>query len=115
MLVDELDRILHGHDVLVALVVDLVDHGGQRGRLARAGGTGDQHQPAWLVAELLDDLGQPQLVERSNLERDSSEHPGHVPLLQEHVAAEARQTLHAEREIQLLILFQPRLLLVGED
>jgi hypothetical protein len=35
--VHELDRILDGEDVIVTLLVDLVDHRRQRGRLAAAG------------------------------------------------------------------------------
>ena len=35
--VHEFDRILDGEDVIVALGIDLVDHGGQRGGLAGAG------------------------------------------------------------------------------
>ena len=35
--VEELDRVLDRHDVLLARLVDLVDHRRQRGRLARAG------------------------------------------------------------------------------
>jgi hypothetical protein len=52
--VQVLDRIFDGDDVLVPLGVDLVDHGCQRRRLARAGGTGHQDQAPRLVAQLLD-------------------------------------------------------------
>ena len=44
--VHELDRVLDGEDVFVALGVDLVDHRGQRRRFARTGRTGHQHQAA---------------------------------------------------------------------
>ena len=44
--VDELDRILDGDDVAGGGLVAVVDHGRQGGRLARAGGAGDQHQAA---------------------------------------------------------------------
>ena len=46
VLVDVLDRILDGDDVLAALGVDLVDHRRQRRRLAAAGRAGDEHQAA---------------------------------------------------------------------
>ena len=48
--VQELDRVLDRHDVLVARLVDLVDHRRQRGGLARAGRAGDEHEAARLVA-----------------------------------------------------------------
>ena len=51
VLVDVLDRILDGEDVLVALGVDLVDHRRQRRRLAAAGRPGDEHQPARPLGE----------------------------------------------------------------
>ena len=52
--VHEFDRILNGENVIVPLAVDLVDHGRQRRRFARARRPGHQHQPARLVAQLAD-------------------------------------------------------------
>ena len=43
-LVHELDRILDRDDVVLAVLVGVVDHRGQRGGLAGAGRPGDQHQ-----------------------------------------------------------------------
>ena len=43
VLMDVLDRILDGEDVIVPLGVDLVDHRRQRRRLAAAGRPGDEH------------------------------------------------------------------------
>ena len=57
--VHELDRVFDGQDVVVALAVDLVDHGGERGRLARSGWSGHQHQAARLVAQFADHRSQP--------------------------------------------------------
>src|SRR6266508_1024240 len=44
--VQELDRVLDGDDVRRAGAVDQVEKRRQRGRLARSGGPGDQHQAA---------------------------------------------------------------------
>ena len=71
--VHEFDRILDGEDVFVALGVDLVDHGRQRGGFAGAGRPGHQHQAARLVAQLADHRGQSQLVERLDLKRNQTE------------------------------------------
>ena len=49
VLVEELDRVLDGHDVLVALLVDQVEHRGERGGLAGAGRAGDEHEAARLA------------------------------------------------------------------
>ena len=48
-LVHELDRILEREDVPGRRLVDVVDHRGERRRLAAAGRTGDEHE-ALLVA-----------------------------------------------------------------
>jgi hypothetical protein len=52
MTVEELDRVLDGHDVLVPLLVDHVEHRGERRGLARARGTGHEHEAARLLREL---------------------------------------------------------------
>ena len=44
--VQELDGVLTRHDVLFALTVRQVEERRQRGRLARTGRTGDEHEPA---------------------------------------------------------------------
>ena len=49
--VDDLDRVLEGDDVAGRGAVDVVDQGGERGRLAGAGGAADQHQPVLEVGE----------------------------------------------------------------
>src|SRR3546814_14986026 len=54
VLVQELHRVLDGHDVAVAGPVDLVDDGSERGGLPRPGGTRDQDEAALEVSELAD-------------------------------------------------------------
>ena len=51
----ELDRILRGGDVFTGLV-QLAERGVERGRLARARRTSDQHHPIGLVDRALEDL-----------------------------------------------------------
>jgi hypothetical protein len=65
--VQVLDRVLDRDHVLVALAVDLVEHRGERRRLARAGRARDEHQAARLVADLRDHRRQAQLLEASDL------------------------------------------------
>ena len=50
-----LDRVLDGNDLFVRLVDD-VQTGVKRGRLARAGRTGDQQNPVWEAEKLLESL-----------------------------------------------------------
>src|SRR5439155_710407 len=72
VLMHELDRVLDGQDVIVALGVDLVDHRRQRRRLAAAGRAGDEHQAARLLRERREHGRQAQIAERANLFRDDA-------------------------------------------
>ena len=76
VLVDVLDRVLDREDVLVALGVDLVDHRGQRRRLAAAGRAGDQHEPARPIGQRRRaPRGSPSSLERADLLRESAGRP----------------------------------------
>ena len=59
VLVDELDRILDCQDVLVALRVDLVDHRGERGRLADPVGPVTRTSPRGRSASEASTAGRP--------------------------------------------------------
>jgi hypothetical protein len=113
--VQVLDRILDGDDVLVPLGVDLVDDRRERGRLARAGRPGDEHQPARLLRQLADDRGQAQFLERKNLERNRTKCRRHRAALHEQVGAKTREAFDAEREVELVLFLELVLLRVGED
>jgi hypothetical protein len=94
--------------------VDLVDHRGERRRLARAGGTGDEHQTARLLRELGDHRRQVEVGERLDVERDLAHHDRDATALLEAVAAEAREVLDAEREVELVLHLEALLLVLGE-
>ena len=112
--VQVLDRVLDRDHVLVALVVDLVEHRRERRRLAGAGGPGHQHQAARLVADGGDHRGQAQLLEVADLVGDRAVDGGHRAALHEDVGAEARQALDAEAEVELEVLLEAVLLRVGQ-
>jgi hypothetical protein len=100
-------------DVIVPLGVDLVDHGRERGRLARTRRSGHQHQSARLIAKFADHRRQSQLVERLDFERDDAEDGRRRAALVETVRAEAGQALQAERKVEFEILFETMLLRIG--
>ena len=112
--VKKLDGILDRDDVLVALAVDLVDHRGERRRLARPRGAGHENQAARLVRDLLDDGRQAELTEAENLVGDLAVNSGGCAALVEHVRAEAGKALDSERKIELEILLEAVLLRIGE-
>ena len=87
---------------------------GERRRLARARRPGHQDQAARLLGELGHDRRQAQLLEGLDLEGNRAEGAGHVAALHEDVAAEARELLDAEREIELVRLLEAVLLGVGQ-
>ena len=86
--VHEFDRVLDGEDVVVALGIDLVDHGRERGGFARTRWSRDQHQPARLVAHLADDRRQAELMERFDLKRNQTEDASRSAALVKDVGAE---------------------------
>ncbi len=112
--VEELDRVFDGDDVLVALAVDLVEHGGERRRFAGAGRAGDEDEAARAVAERRDDGRQAQRFEGLDLVRDGAEDGADRAALVEEVGAEAREAAHAEGEVEFELLLEAVLLRVGE-
>ena len=112
--VDELDRILDRDHVPLDVLVDAVEHRGERRRLARARRAGDENQAARTVGEIGDDLGQVELLERLDLERNLPDDHRHAAALLEAVAAEARQAGDAEREVQLVFHLEALLLVLGQ-
>src|SRR2546426_554714 len=114
MAVDELDRVLHRDDVPLQLLVDLVDQRRERGTLARPRGPRHEHQAAGPLGQLRHDSGQAQLLERPHVEGDLPDHERYAAALLEAVAAEPRQILDPEREIELVLGLEPLLLILGE-
>ena len=96
------------------LFVDLVDHRGERRRLAGPRRTGDEHQTARALRQRGQHLRQTELLERLDLlGNDAVDGADGAPLV-EHVGAEPRHALDAEREVELERLLEPLLLRVGE-
>src|SRR5204863_9374605 len=73
VLVQELDRILDREDVLLAVLVDHVDHRGQGRRLAGAGRSGDEDEAARLARELLEHRREAERVEALDVGGDVAE------------------------------------------
>ena len=71
--VQELDRVLDRDDVLVHRPVHVVDHRRERGRLAGAGGAGEQDDAALLLGEAGDDRREVELLDRLDVHRDRAQ------------------------------------------
>src|SRR5258708_7149414 len=115
VIVKKLDRVLDGDHVLFAFAVDLVEHGSERGGLAGTRRSGDEDESAGLVAQSLHDQRQSQSVKPFDLPRNGTEDGADGSSLVENVAAEARQILQTEREVQLQVLFKTVLLGIGQN
>ena len=86
---EELDRVLDGHHVLGLRAVDLVDHRGERGGLARAGGARDEDDAALLHRQLGDHRREVELLDRADRVRDRAANERDHAALPEGVHAEA--------------------------
>ena len=113
--VEELDGILHRHDVLRPGAVDVVDHGGQAGGLSRPGGPGHQDQPPGLVGDGLDDRRKQELLERQDLGgNDPEDQPHRAPLLED-VDAEPPQARDRVGDVDLIVVLELLLLPAAHD
>src|SRR5262249_26854975 len=84
-------------------------------RLAAAGRAGDQDQAARQLDQVGDRRRQAELVHLRRGVRNDAEDTADSTPLDEQVAAEAGQALHAEGEVELALLLELLLLLLGED
>src|SRR5215204_5038160 len=114
MPVDELDRVFDRDDVAFALAIDLVDHRGEGRRLARARGPRDQHETARLLRHLRDRGGETEIGEGADVERDLPNDHRDAAALLEAVAAEPRQVLNAEGEVELVLHLEALLLVLRQ-
>jgi hypothetical protein len=83
------------------LLVALLEHRGERRRLAGAGGADHQDQAALLEHELRHDGRDVQALERGNLERDAAEDGGDRAALLEAGEAEAADAGQADADVEL--------------
>ena len=113
--VQELDRVLDREDVLVALLVDPVDHRGERRRLTGPGRPGNEHEAARLVREVEQHRRQAELLELGDIRRNRPHDRANRRPLEERVHAEAGLVRDCVREVDLPVGLEPLALLVVED
>src|SRR5215211_1231444 len=115
VLVQELDRVLYAHNVLVSGAVDLVDHGGEGGRFTTPRRACNQDEPARLLGEVLHSLRQPEIADALYLAGDGAESRAQSPLLEVDVDPEAGAAWHRVGKVELPLVLQPLALVVGEE
>ncbi len=98
----ELDGVFHRDDVAVRIFVAEIEHGGHRGRFTRACGADKNDEPALVHRQRLEHLRQSQAVDGGQVLRDLPQHDAHLALLDEGIAAKAREARGRNREIAFL-------------
>jgi len=84
------------------VVVDVVDHRGERGGLAGARHAGHQHQARGLT-EMSRGFGEPQLLDRLHFVGNDAEREGQRAALPVHVDAETADARDADGEVGFLV------------
>src|SRR5437773_1407765 len=79
-----------------------------------AGRTRDEHETAGPLGEVRQHGRQVQLLEAADLLGDQPVHGRNGAALVEHVAAETRKPLQAEREVELRVFLESLLLRIGQ-
>ena len=100
--VDEFNGVLDGDDVAREVGVNVVDHRGERGRFAGAGGAGDDDEALVEVAEFFQRFGELERVEGKNFCRDLAEDGGLAPVIVKVIAAETGEAGDLVGEIEVL-------------
>ena len=106
VVVEDLDGVLDRHDVDLAVVVDVVDHAGQRRGLAGAGRAGDQDQAAGLHRERGEHRRHAEVVERDGADADAAEDQTGRATGAERVDAEPSDARDRVREVGLVGLLE---------
>ncbi len=102
--VHELDRILDRDDVILARLVDVVDHRAERRRLARARGPCHQHEPLVQGAQLQDERRQAQLFGGEDGRGYDPEHRSGTLAIGKDVRAEPGEALNLVGEVRIVAL-----------
>src|SRR5215469_9730931 len=111
--VQELDRVFDGDEVVGTGGVDAVNDSRERGGLTGTGGSRNQHEPALLFANLVDDRGKVQLFGGADFRGNDAENHADVAALLKYVHTEAAETRDAVRHVQFRRFLELLLLAVG--
>ena len=116
VLVQELNGVLNGDDVLGVVEVDVVNEGRQGGALAAPRGPRDQNEAPLLGGEALHHLpGEAQGLKARDHLGDHPHHQAQAPPLPQEVAAEAGHPGDGVGEVHLLAVLQLLQLFRGEE
>ncbi len=108
-LVHELDRVLDRQDVALHVLVDRVDHGGERRRFSRAGLAGHEDHARRLLAHVVNNLRHAEFFERQRFRRDGAEDAADTIEVPKCIGAEPRYALDFIGEVGGFLFFESAL------
>ncbi len=111
----KLDRIFEADDIEAARLVEMIDHCGQRRRLSRTRGTGDEHHTLVVITELGDYRRHIQLLQCRHVAGNMPEHGTVASLLAEHVDSESPTFLGDVGKVEIVTATELFLLVVRQD
>ena len=111
---DVFDRVFERDDVVVALLVDVIDHRGQRRGFARADGARHEDEAVVVFREHLHDLGEAEVVHGAQAGADDAEDEIHPEPVPHDGCAEAPELIRVG-EVDVAALCEHLLLLVVEE
>ena len=111
----ELDRILDGQDMSMLVLVDVIHHCRQGGRLARAGRPRHQHDAAGILGYLLEYFRAVQFFQGQHLRGNGTEHGTGATVLDEGIDTETREIRNGKGKVAFQILFVVLALSVVHD
>ena len=115
MIVDELDRVFHRHDMAGVDRVAVIDHGGERRGFSGAGGADDQHQAALRHGDVFNDRREPSCFDRLDFGFDMPEDEADVASLPENVDTEPAELLVVQGQVHFHFLFELTTLLAAHQ
>ena len=114
-LVDKFNRVFHRQDVALLVAVEVIHHGRQGGRFARASRAGDQHQAARLEGQIGKNLGGIQVFQRQDFAGNGSKYRPRAPVLVEGIHTKTGQPGDLKGEVHLQVFLVGLALTVIHD
>ena len=96
-LVNKFDRILDGQDVAQLILVFVIHHRSESGRLTRTGWSGNQYDASREGGYFLKDARRAQLFESQNFRRDGTKHSPTTTILIECIDTKSGQSRESRR------------------
>ena len=113
--VDKLNRIFNGQDMLFTALIDIIDHGSERGWFTRTCWTGNQYHTTFEIRDTSENLAHTQIFHGQYFGWNGTKHRTCTAILIEGVDTKTCQIRNFKRKIRLKKLFEVSPLLIIHD